>query len=251
MAEKKYSAFAIDLDGTLVCRDERVSPRVAQAVRRIAGSIPVSIVSGRETSDVLRFAGELGLTAPQVTDNGAMIVDPDSGRLLHLSPLGVDNARIVLTELVDRGLTFVATDAERSVTDPAGIGHWEFTRVSALDLDEAVADELVDRFQDHAALHSVKATLPYNGLWAVDFTHAGVDKASAVRRLAGLLGTDVSRMVAAGDSHNDIPLLETCGLRIAMGDAPDELKALADYVAPSVDDDGLAVAIDEFVIPRL
>jgi hydroxymethylpyrimidine pyrophosphatase-like HAD family hydrolase len=58
-------------------------------------------------------------------------------------------------------------------------------------------------------------------------------------------------MIAAGDSYNDLPLLEVCGLRIVMGDAPDELKAIADYVAPSIDEDGLAVAIEEFVLPRL
>jgi len=54
-----------------------------------------------------------------------------------------------------------------------------------------------------------------------------------------------------GDSYNDLPMLESCGFSIAMGDAPQEVKDAADFVAPSVQEDGLAVAIDEFVIPRL
>ena len=70
-------------------------------------------------------------------------------------------------------------------------------------------------------------------------------------RHAELNGIETSQIIAAGDSYNDIPLLEACGLRIAMGNAVPELKALADYVAPSVDQDGLATAIDEFVLPRL
>ena len=58
-------------------------------------------------------------------------------------------------------------------------------------------------------------------------------------------------MIAAGDSYNDLPMLKACGLRIVMGNAPDALKAIADYVAPSVDDDGLATAIEDFVMPKL
>ena len=100
-------------------------------------------------------------------------------------------------------------------------------------------------------MNVVKVFLPYNGLWAVDFTRWGVDKAAGTRRLAQMIGVDVRDMVAAGDSYNDLPLLQLCGLSIAMGDAPQELKAVADYVAPPAEEDGLAVAIEEFVLPRL
>ena len=62
---------------------------------------------------------------------------------------------------------------------------------------------------------------------------------------------DTSQMIAIGDSYNDLPLLAACGLGIAMGGSPEELRAIADHVAPSVDDDGLAVAIEEHVLPRL
>ena len=85
----------------------------------------------------------------------------------------------------------------------------------------------------------------------MDFTNAGVDKAAATRVLAQMLGVDAPLMVAAGDSYNDLPMLRLCGHSIAMGDAPDELKAIADFVAPTAEEDGLAVAIQEFVLPRL
>jgi hydroxymethylpyrimidine pyrophosphatase-like HAD family hydrolase len=65
------------------------------------------------------------------------------------------------------------------------------------------------------------------------------------------MGVEVSQFVAAGDSYNDLPLLKTCGLAIAMGGAPAEIKVVADYIAPSVEEDGLAVAIEEFVWPLL
>ncbi len=120
-----------------------------------------------------------------------------------------------------------------------------------MDLDEPAADGLAESFNGNNDMHVIKAILPYNGLWAVDFTLAGVDKASGVSRVGQTLGVDLSNMVAAGDSYNDLPMLKACGFGIAMGNAPQEVKTAADFVAPSVEEDGLAVAIREFVIPRM
>jgi len=97
----------------------------------------------------------------------------------------------------------------------------------------------------------VKAMLPYNGLWAVDFTLAGVDKAAGISRVGETLGVNPANMVAVGDSYNDLPMLEVCGLSVAMGNAPPEVRAAADFVVPSVENDGLAVAINDHVLPRL
>ena len=60
-----------------------------------------------------------------------------------------------------------------------------------------------------------------------------------------------SNIVAVGDSYNDLPMLEACGLSVAMGNAPPEVKSIADFVVPSVENDGLAVAINDHVLPKL
>lgn len=244
-------ALLIDLDGTLLGGKGVISPRVANAVREVSARISVSIASGREPADVLRFSRELGLTAPQISDGGAVLLDPLSGEALWSDPLPPLRARDILTDLMDDGASFIATRPEGTITAYADIDSWELTRVSALDLDEDGAGALVHRHAAHPDIHAVKSFLPYNGLWAVDFTRSTVSKASGVARLAERTEVDPGRTIAAGDSYNDVPLLEACGLGIAMGDAPPELKALADYIAPTVEEDGLAVAIEEFVLPRL
>ena len=244
-------ALLLDLDGTLIGRNERISPRVAEAVGRAGERIQISIATGREPGDVLKFARQLGLTTPQIADNGALILDPASGREVWSAPLAPDHAEEIISKLHREDLTFIATHPSGSITDVSEIPHWNLTRVSALDMEEEAADQLVTYFNSNHDLHVVKVLLPYNGLWAVDFTMVGVNKGTSSRRLAEMLGIDASQMIAAGDSYNDLQMLQTCGLRIVMGDAPDELKAIADYIAPSVDDDGLAVAIEEFVMPRL
>ena len=246
-----YKALLIDLDGTLIGRDELISPRVARAVIRISRNLKVSITTGREPSDVIKFARQLGLTTPQVSDNGALVLDPNTGEDLWRVSIDSKNARYIVDTISRLDISFLATHTGGSVTDPSLITHWDLTRVSALDMEENQADELVAYFESRRDISVVKASLPYNGKWAVDFTKAGINKASSARFLARLMSIDTGQIIAAGDSHNDLPLLQVCGLRIAMGDAPEEIKAIADYVAPSVDEDGLAIAIEEFVFQRI
>jgi len=244
-------AAALDLDGTIIGPDEKISPAVQEAISRLLSQMPVFIATGREPADVLRYSKELGLTTLQVSDGGANILDPVRGVSVWTAPLGPANAEAVVTKLRDMGSAFVATHASGTASTFDDVPDWDLIRVSALDLDEAAADVLVNSFQGNQDMHVIKAVLPYNGLWAVDFTLAGVDKAAGVARVGESLGVDVANMVAVGDSYNDLPMLKACGFAVAMGNSPDEVKAASDFVAPTVAEDGLAVAIIDYVLPRL
>ena len=241
----KIRAAVIDLDGTLIGENEEISARVLRAVTRLSQLVPVSIATGREAVHTINYARQLGLTTPQICDGGAAILDPGSGRPLWTRPLHPAQAREIIRALHSDRAEFIATYPGGSFTDYTRITHWNMVRISALDLDEECADKLVRRFSVNTGLHVVKVFLPYNGLWAVDYTSCQVDKAAAALHLAGMYHVDAGDIMAAGDSYNDIPLLRMCGLAVAMGNAPDELKAIADYVAPPVEEDGLAVAIEE------
>ena len=247
----RYKALILDLDGTLIGPDELISPRVASAVREVAARIGVSIATGRETGDVLRYGRELGLTWPQISDNGAMIIDPSSGDSLWSAPLGEELSRRAMQPIIESGCEFFATHAGGAMTDLANLDTWELTRVSALDLDEADADAMIAGMADESGLDSVKVWLPYNRLWAVDFTRSGVNKGSALRTLCEMSDIAPSHTIAVGDSFNDLPLMETAGLGIAMGNAPQEVRDAARHVVPSVEEDGLAHAIERHVLPLL
>ena len=244
-------AAALDLDGTIIGIGETISPAVHDAISRLGNHMPVFIATGREPADVLRYAKELGLTTPQVCDGGANILDPVRGVSVWTAPLGPKNAEAVVTKLREMGSAFVATHASGTASTYDDVPDWDLIRVSALDLAEADADALAESFRGNKDMYVVKAVLPYNGLWAVDFTLVGVDKATGVSRVGKTLGVDPTNMMAAGDSYNDLPMLKVCGLGIAMGSAPEEVKAIADFVAPNVEEDGLAVAINDYVLPQL
>ena len=244
-------AAALDLDGTVIGPDENISPAVHEAIVRLAERIHVFIATGREPADVLRYANELGLTTPQLCDGGANILDPVQGVSTWTAPLGPVNAEAVVTRLREMGSAFVATHASGTASTFDDVPDWDLIRVSALDLDEDTADALATEFRRNKNMYVIKAVLPYNGLWAVDFTLAGVDKASGIARVGQTLGVNPANMVAVGDSYNDLPMLEACGFSVAMGNAPPEVKDAAEFVAPSVAEDGLAVAISEYVLPRV
>ncbi len=84
--------------------------------------------------------------------------------------------------------------------------------------------------------------------WLVETTAAGVDKGSGLRRLCDLLGLDIRRVMAIGDSDNDIPMLEAAGLGVAMGNAGEHVKAVAGWVAPTIDEEGAAVAMQRWIL---
>ena len=243
-------ALALDLDGTLVGPDERISPAVAEEVRRAAERVHVSIVTGRESESILSYASELGLTSPQVADNGALILDPASGDALWSAPMSVELAMLAMQPIVESGCQFMATHASGIVTDVQKLDARDLTRVTAFDLTEDEADGMIRRMSANEGPDAVKAYLPYNGLWAVNFNRRGVNKGSGLRALCGLLGIEPSEVAAVGDSFNDVAMFEVAGMSIAMGDAPSELLTLAHHVVESVEQDGLVEAIERYVLPN-
>ena len=245
-----FSAMLVDLDGTLMVTDT-ISPRVVKAVGEVSRYIPVSIATGRRASDLIEYARQLNLSAPQICNGGATLLDPVSGKLIWNSHLPEVRARSIIELIAERGIEFIATHPEGDATSRDKILHWDLTRISALDISSSDADELVSIFSAEPDLNVVKVFLHYNGWWAVDFTAAGVHKGKAAQQLASILSTDPRLFIAAGDSFNDLPMLEVAGYRIAMASAPPEMKSLADYVAPPVEEDGLAVAIEKAVLPKL
>ena len=100
MTSGPYNLLMLDLDGTVLNREETISPAVADAVKRVSRLIPTSISTGRERDDALQFARELGLTTPQVSDNGSLIIDPSTGGALWSRPISESLAEKIVTRLL-------------------------------------------------------------------------------------------------------------------------------------------------------
>ena len=247
----RIRAAALDLDGTIIGPDELIAPTVKDAIGRLSARIPVFIATGREPQDVFEYARQLDLTGPQLSDGGAAILDPVAQRHLWSANLGPELASEVLGIIGELDSSFVATHGRGTFRRVADIPDWDIVRISALDISREEAEGLTERFRDHPRMSAILASLPYNGLWAVDFTLKGVDKGTGIARMGEMLGVKPSEMVCVGDSYNDLPMFAAAGLAIAMGGAPDDIKSAAALTVPTVEEDGLAYAIDYHILPRV
>ena len=247
----RIRAAALDLDGTIIGPDELITSVVKDAIGRLSARIPVFIATGREPQDVFEYAGQLGLAGPQLSDGGAAILDPVERRHVWSANLGPELAPEVLALIGELDACFVATHVQGTFRRVSEIPDWDIVRISALDLSRESAEELTVRFREHPRMSVILASLPYNGLWAVDFTVKGIDKGSGVARMGEMLGVAPSEIACAGDSYNDLPMFAACGLAIAMGGAPEDIKSAALLTVPTVEEDGLAYAIDNYILPRV
>jgi Cof subfamily protein (haloacid dehalogenase superfamily) len=144
-----------------------------------------------------------------------------------------------------------ASYAERSGIEPIAVGDLRQTlatpptKVLALSDHPDLVEELLLTLRQRYAteLYLTKSVPTF-----FEATNPCVDKGTAVRYLAeDLMGLKPAQVMAIGDNWNDVEMIEYAGLGIAMGNAPEEVKALAQWVAPSVEEDGVAVAIAEIL----
>ncbi len=243
----KPSGLLIDLDGTLVDMDDRFSPGVATAVERAAERIPVAIASGREPDEVSHFARMLGLEGPQVCDNGARLVDPLTGRSLYQSPMPEALSRRLIDSICAEGLTFYAVENGRMVRTRDGFREWAVTIIAANAGDERIARSVMRKLASDETTTEL-STNQDGTFWYVNFVLPGIDKAHGVRQFAKTLGLDPGELAAVGDGLNDVSMFDLVGLPVAMGNASDEVKRHARFVVGNQVDDGLAEAIERFVL---
>lgn len=267
----RYRLLAIDIDGTLVnTRDELAPATLAALTRAGRAGIRVVLATGRRYSRTLHLVEPLGIDVPLVTASGALVKDPRTHRTLFRAEFDRD-VLVRLVAIISQcgyepvlcGDTFlegfdfylakpdvtgpelreyveVNAGCERVWPEmlwdpPPGIfaGFAMGTRGQMLQLNALLHRKLPDRLSSHV-LRSPK----YTGFMC-EVAPAGVTKWSAIRRLAAGWGIPDQEICAVGDDVNDIPMIQAAGLGVAMGNALPEVKAAADRVAPTQDDNGL------------
>ena len=259
---------AFDLDGTLIGRDLGLSPRVRKAVAAMQKrGVRGAIVTGRMYRASVTFARELGFDVPIVCYQGAAIIDPSTDRVLRDIPI----ANSVVRKIIDiaarealhlqlyRNDSYYCVQRNRFSDLYASLAQVEPIIVPSLreafvesDATKAVIIVDANNAENYAtALRSelgAEAYVTRSYPEFIEILNPRVDKGDALRFLAERIGVDLADVLAIGDSWNDAPLLKAAGFGVAMGSAPDELRAVANAVVGDVAHDGVADAIERYVL---
>lgn len=251
-----YKAIVSDVDGTLapIALHSVVSVPVKDAIYRcMQHGLYFTIATGKPYSLVEGLTTELQLRSPLIVDNGAAIYDPLSKRLLCDFPIHAHTVYTLLA-FVSRHCTEYrvscrATNIHNSTQLPVG----EVVRkIVLLDLTlkqtSALMFELLRQFE---GLNIIQSSSDKGDAYhSIYISSPEATKQHAVSKVAQILDISTSEVIGVGDHHNDFSLLAACGFKVAMGNAVPELKEMADYVAPSVDDDGLADVLNRCIDRR-
>lgn len=266
--------LVLDIDGTIAGVSNKISHQVIEAINTVqAKGIQVAIATGRMYCSALRFHKQIGSTLPLIAYQGAWIQDPVSQKLhQHLSVpkeialklldyfeqpelrqlLSVHfyiNDQLYVRELTEETQIY----GQRSGITPIPVGdlrsclNKEPTKILALCEDTEVIDKLLGNLRlqyTPAELYLTKSVATF-----FEATNPSVNKGAAVRYIAEeLLGLQRTNVMTVGDNFNDVEMLEYASIGVAMGNAPTQIQSIASWVAPNVEQDGVAAAIEKFLL---
>lgn len=262
-----YKLIAIDLDGTLLTDELTITPRTIQAIQKAVelGTV-VTIATGRMYPSAKQFAQQLGIDVPVITYQGAIIKEIASNEVIYERLIPADIAQKLVDIAIEKKLHLqvyqddilygamendkLIAYAEKSKVpyqvepDLGKLAKQGFTKalfIEASDYLDTLQDELQALFGERA--HISKSAVNY-----LEVTHPEANKGCALLHLASKLGIDRTETIGIGDNHNDIELIQTAGLGIAMGNAVQALKEIADYTTLSNNEDGVCHAIEKFIL---
>ncbi|MFF2198995.1 HAD family hydrolase [Streptomyces sp. NPDC058145] len=262
-APPAYALIATDLDGTLLRGDDTVSDRSLAALDRVArAGARHLVVTGRPAPRVRPLLAALGCTGLAVCGQGAQVYDAGTGRLLWSVRLDRELAETALGKIeAEAGQVFAAVDQDGvdglTLIEPGYLmPHPTLPAVRVGRRDDLWREPISKVLLRHHALSDDElaataraavgslATVTMSGPGTVELQPCGVTKATGLALAADRLGIAAEQALAFGDMPNDIPMFDWAGRGVAMANAHPELKAVADEVTTSNEDDGVAVVLE-------
>ena len=259
----RIDLVALDLDGTLLDPEEQISPRNRTAVRSaLEAGIRVVLVTGRGVDMPIKVSKDLGLNLPVICCHGALTKDFAANRTLAHQPVPLQYAKPMVEFAERNGLSlaiyaeelFWRLEGSQVFMEDMNGPHWREAKTFADVLHSAPT---FIRFLGDEAVEAMRREF---GDWPLAFRyenwHAFVEcavlnrdasKKNALARLCADFQIPAERVLAVGDSRNDVPMLRWAGVGVAMGNAPREVKESVRYVTASHAEDGVALVIERFV----
>jgi len=266
---RRARLLALDVDGTLLTDELQITPATREAVRQvISQGVQVVLASARGPNALYSIMAELEITGLAICYTGALTcrLNPDqhasSAEVVNEQRMSLSSARLVLSKARELGISIGWFTGEHWYIPGWDLAIHHESMITGV--TPTVAPDLM-RFKDAPhklqaivgepallpQLHSLASVLPgdcvgqFSYETYLEIIHQGVDKATALLTLGEQLGIAPSEMIAIGDMDNDIAMLHMAALGIAMGNAPVNVQAEADWVTDTNNQDGVAAAIEK------
>ena len=264
-----YKLIAMDLDGTLNNDQKIITEKTKAALMATQKrGIRLALASARPSPglfkerDVLRLQDYNGIL---MSYNGGRIVDAATGKVLFETSMDLAQTKQVLrrlkalpvTPILDDGVQFYVADKNGYKVDYecknnnmtcTEVGNLaDFLSFAPIKILMSVQPEELAEVQTQIADFLPETlTVVQTAAFYLEVIPKVINKGQGIRDICAVLGIDPSEVISFGDAANDIPMLREAGMGVAMGNAEDDTKAVADFVTADIDDDGIARALKHF-----
>lgn len=271
-----YKLICLDMDGTLLNSKGKVSDRNIEAIRAASEKgVKVTICTGRIFTSAAYYADLLGVKVPVIALNGAYIKEKDRDEVIYKSILGKENCQKILSVLKKYNIYphFNAPDivfTEKLIYSSEGYSkmnkdlpeQWKINIKSVEDWNKTfeeyddyitkciAIDDNVEKIQQAKDELLKYEELEVVSSWYNNFEVMckGVSKGRAVEVLAGFYNIKREEVMCIGDNENDLSMIKYAGLGVAMGNAEESVKKVAQFVTDTNNEDGVAKAIEKFIL---
>lgn len=269
----KYKLIAADMDSTALNSKKELTPRTVAAMEKaIQQGKHVLFSTGRSISLVRPYIEQVRGMRYAVTGSGASVLDLAAGKKLLYKTIDPETVKhiaacaagYVMPIFFVEDKTYSSAWCVDNCAD-FGLKAYEPIYRQCMDMvDDAFVEFMADPkpveklnlffAEDGAAelVYEQIKTLPVSftsrTAYSLEINAAGVSKANGLRALCDHIGIDMSECIAIGDAQNDEEMLAAAGLKAAMANGSERVKAIADVIAPDCDSDGVAAIIEQYLL---
>lgn len=273
-----YKMVCIDMDGTLLSSRKKISDENKNAIKKIHDKgVEIVVTTGRIYNNAEYYSNLLGVKSPVIAANGAIVKSKIDSKILYENPINVEECIKLVDLLYEMKLLFhfyttdgifcnnLLTKVATKAYMTKQVGHeslkinyhvikskekWiEFFKENNNKITKCIIfstspDKII---KCKEKLNTLEGVVYFGaGKRSIEVNNRGVSKGNAVRALAKKYGIKREEIICIGDNENDLSMIEYAGVGIAMGNAIDSVKEIADYITSSNDDNGVARAIFKF-----
>ncbi len=259
----RYKLVVLDMDGTLLDNDHRVSEANREVIQRLnREGTKVILASGRPYESIHPYVKELGIELPIIAANGALIKCPRSSEVYYSTGLPINLAK----EIVEYGkenhypISLYLDSEVHTFNESMVKVHWELESLNARVIDtfdggkevykiiyKNTPQKIEEAFKHLEQIYKEKLYITRSDDTYLDVMNSNASKGKALHQLLGRLHISSHEVLVMGNSFNDIAMFEVAGFAIAMDNSPQEVKDAADFVTKSNYEDGVAYALDKYI----